>query len=152
MCTGEEYFCMWNERRHQGQVTEVGGGCKSDHSCLNQMIGNFKWETISGTKQITGDQCRAGYNKNTGVGFEDSVCTWCCDAMVSNRFNPSESDLCNFKDKTSSPAGTFYNSGSTESFKWFDETNQFASLYSDGQYHRVFMIAIQTALGSGLIN
>ena len=47
---------MWNERRHQGQVTEVGAGCKSDHSCLNQMIGNFKWETISGEKKITGER------------------------------------------------------------------------------------------------
>merc|ERR1711935_786453 len=114
-----EYFCMWNERRHEGHVTEVGGGCKSDHSCLDQMTENFKWETIN------------------------------------NRFAPTEADLCNFKDKTAvgsaSPAGTYFGSGSTETFPWFDATNQYAGLYSDGQYHRLFMIAIQTALGSGIL-
>jgi len=155
MCTGEEYFCMWNERRHEGRVTEVGGGCKSDHSCLDQMTENFKWETINGIKTITGDQCRAGTAKNQGVAFEDSVCTWCCDALVGNRFAPTESDLCNFKDKntigSASPAGMYFGSGSTESFPWFDATNQYAGLYSDGQYHRLFMIAIQTALGSGIL-
>jgi len=153
MCTGEEYFCMWNERRHEGRVTEVGGGCKSSHSCLDQMTENFKWENDGpGTKKITGDQCRAGANSNTGVAFEDSVCTWCCDAMVSNRFAPTENDLCNGKFGTNSPAFAFVNLGSTDSFSWFTETNQFASLYTDGQYHRMFMIAIQTALGSGILS
>ena len=71
--------------------------------------------------------------------------------MVSNRFNPTEADLCNFKDKTSSPAWEFHTNGSTDNFEWFSETEQFATLYSDGQYHRLFMIAIQTALGSGLV-
>lgn len=151
MCTGEEYFCMWNERRHQGQVTEVGGGCKSDHSCLNQMTANFIWEFDATAARITGDQCRAGANANNGVAYEDSVCTWCCDAMVNNRFNPVEADLCNFKDKASSPAGDFFANGSTDTFEWFSDTEQFANLYSDGQYHRLFMIAIQTAIGSGIL-
>merc|ERR1712088_54143 len=54
-----------------------GGGCKSSHSCLDQMTENFKWENDGpGTKKITGDQCRAGANSNAGVAFEDSVCTW----------------------------------------------------------------------------
>jgi len=151
MCTGEEYFCMWNERRHQGRVTEVGGGCKSDHSCLNQMMANFIWSFDQTQAVITGDQCRAGTASNAGA-YEDSVCTWCCDAMVSNRFNPTEADLCNFKDKTASPAGDFFTNGSTDSFEWFSDTEQFANLYSDGQYHRIFMIAIQTAVGQGILS
>ena len=71
MCTGEEYFCMWNERRHGGRVTEVGGGCKSDHSCLNQMTANFIWEVdVQNNPVITGDQCRAG-TKATSA-YDDS--------------------------------------------------------------------------------
>ena len=71
--------------------------------------------------------------------------------MVSNRFNPTVADLCNFKTSGSSPAGWNLSNGSTDTFEWFSETEQFANLYSDGQYHRLFMIAIQTALGSGLV-
>jgi len=154
MCTGEEYFCMWNERRQSGRVTEVGGGCKSDHSCLDQMTENFKWKTVTNgnKKEITGDQCRAGLNKNAGIAYENSVCTWCCDAMVTNRFAPTESDLCNFKTHADSPAKKYFDTGSTEAFEWFNATNQFAGLYTDGQYHRMFMIAIQVALGQGILS
>ena len=72
--------------------------------------------------------------------------------MVTNRFAPTENDLCNGKFGSSSPAFAFVNLGSTDSFAWFSETNQFASLYTDGQYHRMFMIAIQTALGNGILS
>jgi len=154
MCTGEEYFCMWNERRHEGRVTEVGGGCKADHACLVQMMNNFMWESEDNSlgKKITGNLCRAGQNKNVGIAFEDSVCTWCCDGMVNNRFAPTEADLCNFKTTTTSPAGEWLANGSTDNFMWFSATNRFAGLYQDGQYHRVFMIAIQTAIGDGILS
>jgi len=154
MCTGEEYFCMWNERRHEGRVTEVGGGCKADHACLVQMMNNFMWESEDNSlgKRITGNLCRAGQNKNVGIAFEDSVCTWCCDGMVTNRFAPTEADLCNFKTTTSSPAYEWAQNGSTDNFMWFSENNKFAGLYQDGQYHRIFMIAIQTAIGDGILS
>jgi len=159
MCSGEEYFCMWNERRHEGRVTEVGGGCKSAHSCKDQMTENFTWD-VSETHnpKITGDQCRSGSNHTVeGQKFQDSMCSWCCDGMVSNRFSTADSDLCNHKDfeanakQTTNPAKFWAANGNTDNFPWYTRDNLYAGTYTDGEYHRLFMIAIQAALGEGIL-
>ena len=159
MCSGEEYFCMWNERRHEGRVTEVGGGCKSAHSCKDQMTENFTWDVSeTNNPKITGDQCRSGSNHTVlGQKFQDSMCSWCCDGMVSNRFSTADSDLCNHKDfagnkkQPTNPAKFWQANGNTDQFPWYTRDNLYAGTYTDGEYHRLFMIAIQAALGEGIL-
>jgi len=165
MCTGEEYFCMWNERRQNGMITAVGGGCKAAHSCMDQMTENFTWQfQLGSTPIITGDNCRAGLNWNWNG--DSSICSWCCDGMVSNRFAPTNLDLCNHEDYNSGafdeistfepPAAWYKRNGDTEQYPWFANQGSYAArglysgLYADGQYHRLFMIALQTAIGDGI--
>jgi hypothetical protein len=162
MCVGEEYYCMWEERRYKGLIVSVSGGCKSAHSCLRQMTENFRWEVYDPAyPEAVGQTCKSG---NFGDETLNSVCWWCCDAMPSNldRYNPDNTMLCNHKDfnhgSNPSPAYTYFTDGDTNAFVWNyphgdlsnGEVNDlFNGLYKDGHFHGLFRIHDQYPLGVG---
>merc|ERR1719361_1894393 len=161
MCIGEEYYCSWEERRYQGVIVAVSGGCKSAQSCLRQMTENFRWGVYNpGAPMLRGNLCRSG---NFGDETQNSVCAWCCDGYPSNlnRFNPETTQLCNHKDFANggSPAHDYFSNGNTNNFVWnkghgndpaADPNDLFNGLYKDGQFHGLFRIHDQYPLGGGI--
>ena len=164
MCVGEEYYCAWEERRGEhGHLEAVAGGCKSAHSCLRQMTENFRW-TVKDPKdpKLSANLCTSG---NFGDQTKPSVCAWCCDGMPNNldRFAPEVTHLCNHKAFVNGPAESpaYHHdfNGNTDNFVWNTVTvdgtsgyitgiNLFNYLYQDGQFHGLFRIHDNYALGA----